>query len=76
MQCKLCYSRCIALHFQPLQHVHLTAQWLIFYETKMKYLIGKHLFSSANNKKGKHGKCSVKVHIEKYNTWYTKGIYF
>ena len=50
MQCIVCYSRCIALHFQLLQPVCLTDRWSIFCETTMNR---QHLLSSAINKKGK-----------------------
>ena len=51
MQCILCYSRCIALHFQLFQLVHLTDQGPTFHETRMNRMIGQHLLSSAINKK-------------------------
>ena len=51
MQCVVCYSRCIALHFQLLQLLHLTDRWSTFYETRMNHLMGQHLLSIAINKK-------------------------
>ena len=51
MQYTMCYSRCIALHFQLLQLVRLTYRRLTFYETRMNRLMGQLLLSSAINKK-------------------------
>ena len=50
MQCILCYSRCIALHFQLLQLVRLTDRWSNFYEARMNRLIGQHILPSAISK--------------------------
>ena len=51
IQCHVCYSRCIALHFQLLQLVSLTDRWSTFYETMMNRLMEQFLLSSAINKK-------------------------
>ena len=76
MQCILCYSRCIALHFQLLQLLRLIDSWSTFYKTRMNRLNGRHLLTSVTNKKkGKHGKFSVEVHNGKYSTQYMKRIW-
>ena len=49
----VCYSRFIALHFQPLQPVSLTGQCLTVYKTRMKCLIRKYLLLSVISKKEK-----------------------
>ena len=51
MQYVACYSRCIAIHFQQLQLVHLIDRWSNFYLTRMNRLMRQHLLSSAVNKK-------------------------
>ena len=51
MQCILCYSRCIGLHFQLLWLVRLTDTRSTFYETRMNRLNGQRLISSAIKKK-------------------------
>ena len=51
MQCIVCYSRYIALHFQLLQLVRLTDRWSNFFAARMNRLMGQHLLSSAINKK-------------------------
>ena len=61
MQCIFCYARCVALHFQLLLLVRLTDPSPTFFETRMNRLIGKHLLSSAINKKERE---TWKVHRE------------
>ena len=69
IQCKLCYCKCIALHFQLLQLVCLTDQWSTFYKSRMSCLSGQTYFQvQAIKKKGKHEKYSVEVQNEKYIT--------
>ena len=68
----LCFSRCIALHFQPLQLICLTDRWLIFKKTELDRLINSVCFQVRSIKKAWHGKYSVKVHSGKYSSWYMK----
>ena len=53
IQCTLCYCGCIALHFQLLQLVCLTDKWSTFYKTRMRFLSGQYILSSAKKRKGK-----------------------
>ena len=50
IQCSVCYSRCIALHFQLLQLVGLTNRWSTFYETRMNRLMEQFLLFQSINK--------------------------
>ena len=65
----MCYSRCIALHFQVLQLVRLTDQWSAFYQTSMNRLNGKCLVSSAINKKERET-CKVQCGSTKWKVLY------
>ena len=76
IECILCYSKCIALHFQPLYLVRLIDRWSTFHETRVNRLNEEHLLSrTTNKKKGKHVKYNVKVHSGNCSAWYMKRIW-
>ena len=69
------YSRCIALDFQPLHQVGLTDRGRPSTKTRMNRLIDITYFPVRSiKKKGRHGKCIVKVLSEKYSVRYMNKI--
>ena len=69
VRCILCYSRCIALHFQLLQLVCLTNDDRTFTKQGRIAWIDSTCFEvQPIKKKGKHGKYNVEVRNGKYST--------
>ena len=76
MQCILCCTRCIALHFQLMQLVFLTDPWSTFAKQGWITWMDSTCFQVRSiKKKGKHGKYSVGVHNVKYSIWKVYGNY-